>query len=284
MWIEKMWPDAPYYTDGEAEYFSEGNTIPVSTAIARIYTSEGFVIAADGRQANGITRSVVSDSICKIFGIQHGNRQLTYAIAGPIGFRSFSFVTETAKAVEALKESRAKSLWQFSVDLMRILSPILAKEKEEHLGDLPAETRTAEADTFIFLDGYYDGRPKRARIKFHHHGVALSETEEDTAGQELDAGHDYGSVPMIRLLAEEDDRLAAFRPSRYRPDLTLQEGITIAANRIRAHCDPIAMTIDPEHCWAMGGRIHLATVTFTQGFAWVPGFTPAIQQDPKRDP
>src|ERR1035437_8402022 len=101
----------------------------MSTAIARVYTPEGFVIAADGRQANNMTKEVVNDSVRKIFSIQHQTRQLAYAIAGPIAFGDFAYPIEFAKATDTLKDSRAKSLWHFSKTLADILSSKLSVTK-----------------------------------------------------------------------------------------------------------------------------------------------------------
>src|ERR1039457_7383111 len=70
------------YDDLGEECPSGPTCIPMSTAIARIWTSDGFVVAADGRQTNSLTREVMTDSAQKIFPVEHPHRKLAYAIAG----------------------------------------------------------------------------------------------------------------------------------------------------------------------------------------------------------
>lgn len=93
----------------------------MSTAIARIYTPEGFVVAADGRAYDPDNRMVISDSVQKIFPIEQSRRRLAYALAGTAGLTRknspevvFDFVSETAKAVEALAETRPRSLRHYA--------------------------------------------------------------------------------------------------------------------------------------------------------------------------
>jgi hypothetical protein len=42
---------------------------------------------------------------------------------------------------------------------------------------------------------------------------------------------------------------------------------------IQASADPEAAKVD-EYANAIGGHIHMATITPTEGFQWVPGFEP----------
>lgn len=57
----------------------------MSTAIIRIYTREGFVVAADGRRRRHRPTgdwAILSDSVQKIFPIEEEGRSLAYAMAG----------------------------------------------------------------------------------------------------------------------------------------------------------------------------------------------------------
>ena len=56
--------------------------LQMSTSIVRIYTPEGFVIAADGRNYNADTKTVVSDSVQKIFPIEQMGGRLAYTLTG----------------------------------------------------------------------------------------------------------------------------------------------------------------------------------------------------------
>src|SRR5262249_6568102 len=61
----------------------QAGCIPMPTAIARVYTNEGFVIAADGRSFNHKTQEPHNENTQKIFPIQvSADIQLAYSIAG----------------------------------------------------------------------------------------------------------------------------------------------------------------------------------------------------------
>src|ERR1017187_1690816 len=82
--------------------------IPMSTAISRVYTKDGFVVAADGRAQNSEDGSIISDSTQKIFLINQPNISLAYSLAGTVGITPeksdnviFDFYDESRRAVES---------------------------------------------------------------------------------------------------------------------------------------------------------------------------------------
>lgn len=82
----------------------------------------------------------------------------------------------------------------------------------------------------------------------------------------------YGSSMVNDILNDKDDP----RFSRYRSNLprklaetTLSEAIEITTQTIMAQSDPHALEIDPDVCSLIGGRIHIARLTKTEGFHWV---------------
>jgi len=63
--------------------FLGGVSVPMSTAIVRTYTSDGFVIAADGRVRGAEDGCVISDTVQKIFPIGGSTPYfLAYSISG----------------------------------------------------------------------------------------------------------------------------------------------------------------------------------------------------------
>jgi hypothetical protein len=81
-----------------------------------------------------------------------------------------------------------------------------------------------------------------------------------------------GSQAILRLLLDgRDRRLAVYK---LEPPRNMPEAIATATKYIRAYSDPEAREIDPKACAAVGNRIHIATITPTDGFRWVPGFEP----------
>lgn len=249
----------------------------MSTAIARIYTPEGFVVAADGRKIQSDTGAVISDSTQKIFGVEQHGRRFAYAFAGAVQLTGvdgetilFDFLSAVPEALEQLTTERHKSLWHYADSLGEILSDSLERAKE--VGD-GLDPSTEGSETHIFLDGYYEGHPKRVSLRCSHHVHEQSKLEPSS--NELYPGQPigYGSEIVLKLLADRDPRFAAYCISPKDPhNVTLPEAISIAENQVRAHFEPEAIRLDGKTCSTTGGNIHIATVTFAKGFRWVPGF------------
>src|ERR1017187_10357575 len=263
--------------------------ISMSTAISRIYTPEGFVIAADGRSADARDYTMaLNDSTQKIFGFNRPNRQLAYTICGTVvianwgtGQPAFSFESDTAVAMDRLMESStSKSLWHFAVEVMNEILPSILRAKESRKA-FPAEFPTKESTTLITIDGYYHGRAESARIEFRHHGILERDTTESVSSEEQNDKHDCGSPQVLGMLEREAESLSDFRPSRRRENMTIREAIQVANNRVRAQCSAIAREISPQ-CRAMGGDIHIVTVTPERGVEWVDGFKPGVLSYPIR--
>lgn len=93
----------------------------------------------------------------------------------------------------------------------------------------------------------------------------------------------YGSDPILALLtADTDDgcfekyKTPSFRKLIRRQGASLQEAIEAATNYIEACSQPEAKALD-EACGSIGGRIHIATIKPTEGFAWVPKMGPDVK-------
>jgi hypothetical protein len=136
------------------------------------------------------------------------------------------------------------------------------RRASEHVGET--------TETHIFLAGYYGRHPKCARICFQH---GATETDAEPRIEELNHMMLYGSKKVWDSLYK-DARFSQYaRPVR-NSIFTLSSAIERAHNDIRAQCDPEALKIDEDTCWAIGGRPHIATVTYADGFGWVAGFEP----------
>jgi hypothetical protein len=89
------------------------------TAIASIYTPEGFVIGADGRQLTYEMDSIESDSATKIFGFAAENVRGAYAWTGSIrltwGASVFDFKNHSSEIVNELESETSDSLKEYVV-------------------------------------------------------------------------------------------------------------------------------------------------------------------------
>lgn len=70
--------------DGVLCFLGELELIPMPSAVALTYTRGGFVIAADGRERDGV--KVITDCGQKIFPIMDQDLALAYALCGRVGF------------------------------------------------------------------------------------------------------------------------------------------------------------------------------------------------------
>jgi len=88
----------------------------LASAILVLYTSEGFLIASDGRmRMDGVVKS---DSMTKIFRIAQPGRSLFYAFGGSVGLTDkddpeiilFDFRDEAIKIIESLTRKQHPDL------------------------------------------------------------------------------------------------------------------------------------------------------------------------------
>ena len=242
--------------------------IPMPTVIARIYTPDGFVVAADGRDFHFESSTVLSESVQKIFRISNPNRELAYSFTGTAGITPkdsgnvvFNMIGETTKAVEELSQRKFRSLWHYADALRETLWP-LPETAIQALRSFESPLQ----ETTIFLDGYYEGRPKRAHIKLYYDGQ-----EPDVSVDELHPGAVLGTAIMgvlkILMVGANDGPLAAYQT----PILeiaTMAEALESAKKVVEAHCDPEAIHVDSK-CAAMGGHLHMCKITSADGFQWI---------------
>ena len=243
--------------------------VEVSTSIVRIYTPEGFVIAADGRNYNADTKTIISDSIQKLFPIERMDVRLAYTLTGtceltPKGSNEviFDMLPWIHESIRAVAENKHKSLWHYAQAVSEALIDLPDHASSSVLGD--------EQPTMIFFDGYYNGRPKRAHIKMFYDGqVPEVSTEELFPGRPVGVG----SSEVNEVLKDKNGVLAKYRtPSldlREDERTTLSDAIDAARSWISAQCSPEAQEIDAR-CVAMGGQVLMGTITFRDGLQWIP--------------
>lgn len=250
----------------------------MSTAIARIYTPEGFVIATDGRATDPDDGTWFATQ--KTFSIEQPARRLAYSLAGtavvtPKNSKEavFTFASQVQTVAATLAEQKISSLYEyarllaFGLDARLKEARKVAKIPPSQDGDVPSTTQ-------IFLDGYYGKHPKRARIDFIHD----DQIEPEICGNTEDAFKYkwWGSALVSSVIFDEGDpRLGAYKLAEYKTPAvwprTLAEAVSMAKRYVGAHCDPEALAIDEKVCSLCGPPIWVATLTFEEGFRWVEG-------------
>jgi hypothetical protein len=262
--------------------------IPMSTAIARIYTPEGFVVAADGRAYNPEKRTVINETAKKIFQIRDLGRSIAYAIVGTVRIYQdgsnetvFDLVTELAKAQAQLETTKSRNILGYAIRLSRPINELLKRAKDSGritaypTSDNPQVNERGSTIAHVFLDGYYNDIPCRATIRFFHENQRLAQPEVLPEGLAVGSMLAYGSAEITHLLETEDARFVKYiRPKHRRAEMALTDAIETAKSYIEAHCDPEAMKIDEKFARTVGRPVHIATITPAEGFQWVPEFKP----------
>lgn len=269
----------------------------MATALAYLFSDEGFVIAADGQNtcvsAQGF--EVLCDDKQKIFPIHDTDREAAFSLKGRTGLYdrteshlAFKFTDIFVEAVEEIR-SEALSSGDFLSRVCTMVKDRLdSARRSVGIAKYGSRGRTRVSGrehtiVSVRLDGYFSGHPVRAGAEFYH--------IDQEVHWDLNSAHTLlcpkthwtildASLEIARLLFETDDtRLTEYRTDACRrvaialkdPNIVvpLQDGVEAARNYIGACEDQILREIDIEVCQGIGGPIHVAKITPKGGFEWV---------------
>ncbi len=255
------------------------------TAIVRTLTREGFVLAADGRNSEAIGGAVISDSVQKLFPIKTLIGSFAYSIAGTINVITddgtevaVNLIDEVRKSAESLATQKTKNLVGYAVRLCRPVCRALEDARKlgrfsrypSYQPSVPSER--GNTIMRLCIDGFREGYPSSVAIRLFHENDRLCEPEIMTETNYVGLHRALAPVRLIGSIlweAEGDPRLAAYKGPQILPkDITLQDAIDRSRSYIQAHSDPEAIAIDDD-CRSVGGHIHIATITPSEGFRWI---------------
>lgn len=245
---------------------------PMSTAVVRIFTPEGFVIAADGLRKYADGR-VLSENVQKVFPTQSRLwGHLAFALTGWTWVENDSVKMDWAshaKSVAASLESKPiRDTEQYgellSGKIRGWVSDNKSKFREYYNQLIPQDTK-------LLLCGYVDGGPRLSthRLTF---GQKIRHECTEKFSPHQSAAWFSGSPVIKQILLDGTDR----NFDRYKTtgleklgqeEISLVEAIDVAKNYILACSDPKAREID-KNCEQIGGHIHIATITPQTGFKW----------------
>jgi hypothetical protein len=260
-------------------------TVKAMSAIVRTYTDQGFVIAADGRQMNTYTRAVISDEVQKVFPVKSSIGVFAMSFWGHDGLESpeagatLSLTQLSMRCVKSLESRKTSNAIGYAHRLTRCMSKSIRSFCSGHplnpVERLKPNQPNEIGDTIcsLGLDGYEnDGRPVSIDMRFYHAAGDLREPEVMLVNP-IYVGFHRISAPCAAIvnilwMSDGDQRLSAYRGQlKYAENLTLEDAIDRSKSFISAHGDPEALAID-EDCCFVGGHIHIATITPTDGFKW----------------
>lgn len=259
--------------------------IQMPTAVAHIFSDDGFVAAADGldivRKSDG--PMVVSDHAQKIFRLSGINRDAACSFIGMVSLFNdagdktvFDFIVacnEAARTVEAVPTRDAN---EFAALICPLILQRLAIVKQSgylsrYSSPEPSQVgQLGRAIVRIYLDGYFDGQPFRTGMRLYHVDQELGWGLIPFELNRWSRSVWFGSNDVAQLLFNtEDPRLEKYRTDACRlvvtqcrhPDtvLTLPDAIEAARNFIQACSDPVAQEIEGVGYQRIGGRIPLVS-------------------------
>jgi len=247
----------------ECEPISHPWLAEMPTSIVQIYTPEGFVVAADGREYDITSGETLADNIRKIFPVSGKGRALLYSISGTNKLTSLGGVKDDLNllcllhdSVSKRSDSRCKSLWHYAEALIDAI-------------DLP-EHEVDDEPTVIYLDGYYDRRSKRGTIKLFHNGEKSPQISVDDPTQGKIEG--CGSNVVLNALRDNLEITAKYRTPSWRlqrSEITLVTALDLARSYIGAQCDDEVRQLDPKWFKSIGGVGHLCVLRASGEFEWM---------------
>jgi hypothetical protein len=264
----------------------------MSTAMVRIYTPEGFVIAADGYPF----------STQKIFPAIGPNYKLAYGLVGWAGVRDdeTGWRVSWAEECEQIESNLAKMKMDNMGKYAKTFTQMLEGQVTNKISQLRAEgtisdndyaqLQREQKDSKIHFAGYFNGVPKMVVSRIHFDLPESSASLEAPPQQcEPDLHCLFGSGEIrkvLRLSAEPSfsQPPEALEPARHiwkryrtanvvklieRRGVSLAEAIEAAKDYIDACKDSEAIKIDKKACEEIAGHVHVATIKPNQGFEWV---------------
>jgi hypothetical protein len=241
------------------------------TAICVFFSSEGFVLGADGMGNDGSDLAKYSEQ--KIFPTDCPSWNLAYGLSGLASVVDDEtgadiFKEECQRIVEELKIKNPPDLGHYADYFAFALGEFVQKR-------LSKDGLAQGQSSALHFAGYFKTFPAMAKrtLRFLQSGVIVSE-REDKMPPRLNDYFVVGSQKVARLLldpnANEFDKYksSGFKKMAENSVLSMQEALELATNYIAACSTDKARELDP-YCKTIGGQTSIATITQTEGFRWL---------------
>jgi hypothetical protein len=265
-----------------SSFLGEIIAIDMPTAIIRYYCADGFLVATDGLALNSDDGTTIDKERQKVFPLPGTKAAFSITGSGTLGrpgkdaTPQFDFVGTLLQTAEATPPTwSCRTLAEYARKLGKKVGRELLSVHQRVGLDLPTESREGERGCTIadiFIDGYLDGYPSRATLRFYHEDGKIQKPLVN--GSELNERQKfYSGSKIVASLYEADERFAELKKPI---DAPISEGLKEAASCAQQYilaCESLlGREIDAKACRTIGGRIRMATITKDLGFQWVKGF------------
>jgi hypothetical protein len=276
---------------------------PMSTAIVRIYTPEGFVLAADGFSTENdlgaeqkIFPATNSPSWTLAYGLSEKARAFFHHDETGVDV-IVDFAEECKLTAKRMNSRHPRDLNDYAKTFTRLLGDQIfeqiteAKNHGKIMEEDYSKFMESPRNTTLQFAGYFEGDPAIATTELYFSRPEPYVRLVQPTTQNFDRFHDcWGSKVVLGVLSSKDSdftgkfvtaeevQAASHIASRYRtPEfvkfltterLSLDEGVGAAKTYIEACSDLEAPKIDVK-CKFIGGRRHIAKITRSDGFVWI---------------
>jgi hypothetical protein len=224
------------------------------TAIASAFTSEGFVIGADGRQL-GKDKEIFTESAQKIFNLNYRHVDVAYAWCGETGVVNES--TEVIYDLYAITRVALRSAVQLAGRQFPSFIQQSCTGIYEGIIKSPVVRQITNSDSLpeskarMLLNGYFDGQPFMA--EFHVRETDRIRVQAERVLMPIPAP----TRNLFNGCMRQDKKYENVLPT------TTPEALKLISAYIQECID----NSDPD-CSAIGGRRHIAHLT-ADGFYWI---------------
>ncbi len=249
------------------------------TAIIRNYTGEAFVVAADG-MAEGTTPTLSRRKIFK-FG---DNKSLAYAFAGRVAIGPdegpetwFDFRDRINQAVQSLSLDLYTTLSDYATHLADHAHRALVERCASHHLTFDNAAELGAPLACVFISGYFKQLASSVIIEFCRENRQFATPKVSVDEPIVRPLRRHGSNVIDAYLHQNHP---PFCSERYLRPLEVplphfSEAMKGAVLRSRQYIEvcssPEARAMD-DFCKTIGGKIHMVSITPTDGIQWIPGF------------
>jgi len=249
------------------------------TAVIRIHTQDGFVIAADGLRRN-IRGLEITDSQQKIFRIEQRGGIVAYALTG------VTFIQEDAQTTFSVSDAIAKITNGLLIDHFTTAERYVRKFGKSAIDSLRKAQKNGQIKQFqdfgkqglivkILFAGYHQKQPFMADITLLHNKQKLQPPQlefKEYLPDMTDMKLAGSEIVFNGLLHTDNPDLVRFRSGgfikfRNKQSLSESDVIELAHNYIAACADAAGRKLDPD-CLGIGGHTHIAIIK-PDGFRWI---------------
>jgi len=252
------------------------------TAIAIVPATEGFSIAADGklgfddesrRTASPQELAMETKKQQKIFQAPFPAAALAYAITGSVrDWRGFDLPQIIDAQIYAIQNQKFDDFYS----CLRVLGGKINRainDARSHgaLEAFPQINKMEQSHAWIiariYFCGYFDHLPCFSQIDFFHfpEGNSQFKVNEKSLVQPFVIGSD---IVWRRMYGNPPDPLFADFVHRLDTPPSLEDAKRFAQGYVKACSSALGLEVDEPFCKMIGGHLHMATITKSDGFSW----------------